>query len=326
MLFERSGELAKQREELLQLEEEQRQYEANHPPPKAAPPKPPTPPAPETPKRLSYQQQKRLQQERLQQQEKDEEAELARLESRWREEAASKRQATHEQILNRRTQVDQQIRKNVSQNWQERFQSLQDADDTDWLATIKPEKLLKATAAPVAQPRPPSTPQNKAPQRPVPKTPPTESVEELEDRVQRLMQGSAYGNPTTSPRMHSDQGPNPPLRTPRSVNSSAVKLPAINKGSVVSPSPHKRNWFVPAIGGVALSDEEIAEQFNKLDRFGNGWITKADARIALADAFPTAVPDGSPGILERLLASFNRMGPERLTRDEFAIVLLRLAQ
>eukprot|EP00759_Apiculatamorpha_spiralis_P035131 PhF_6_TR36075/c0_g1_i1/m.52407 len=75
----------------------------------------------------------------------------------------------------------------------------------------------------------------------------------------------------------------------------------------------------------ALHDDELREEFRKYDVDGNGFITKDEFRNLYKGMDTLGVPE-SPKEIEKLLKRYNLLGDDKLSYEEFAILMLKIAK
>eukprot|EP00756_Hemistasia_phaeocysticola_P039573 Hpha_TRINITY_DN16822_c0_g22::TRINITY_DN16822_c0_g22_i1::g.149854::m.149854 len=84
-------------------------------------------------------------------------------------------------------------------------------------------------------------------------------------------------------------------------------------------------YSIQDVSDVPITDDELKEQFEKIDQNGNGWIDKGEFVQFYRELESYGVEETEEELAE-ILARYNMLGDNRLSFDEFAIIMLKLAQ
>eukprot|EP01006_Ploeotia_vitrea_P047640 TRINITY_DN67145_c5_g4_i2.p1 TRINITY_DN67145_c5_g4~~TRINITY_DN67145_c5_g4_i2.p1 ORF type:complete len:1077 (+),score=78.67 TRINITY_DN67145_c5_g4_i2:54-3284(+) len=111
------------------------------------------------------------------------------------------------------------------------------------------------------------------------------------------------------------------------VNATAAQSRCLSPDSVglVENEGEYSIFINKDLTGSYLNERQIAELFADIDTDGNGWITKGEFR-RLYDQLEKFGVEENEDIVDRVLKGYNMMGDDKLSFDEFAILMLKLAQ
>eukprot|EP01064_Diplonema_japonicum_P026347 TRINITY_DN37768_c0_g1_i1.p1 TRINITY_DN37768_c0_g1~~TRINITY_DN37768_c0_g1_i1.p1 ORF type:complete len:306 (+),score=47.77 TRINITY_DN37768_c0_g1_i1:58-918(+) len=84
-------------------------------------------------------------------------------------------------------------------------------------------------------------------------------------------------------------------------------------------------YTIHDVSGVPLSEEDLTELFNSLDSGPKGYLTKSEFKNFYATLDSYGVPEPE-GYVDDLLRPYTVLGDDKLTYDEFVIVMLKLSQ
>eukprot|EP01062_Namystynia_karyoxenos_P066291 TRINITY_DN60251_c0_g1_i1.p1 TRINITY_DN60251_c0_g1~~TRINITY_DN60251_c0_g1_i1.p1 ORF type:complete len:604 (+),score=218.56 TRINITY_DN60251_c0_g1_i1:90-1814(+) len=92
------------------------------------------------------------------------------------------------------------------------------------------------------------------------------------------------------------------------------------------PTGERRNFFAGSdVSSVLLTDSELRQQFEAIDVNRNGFLTKEEFRDFFDQFDAMGIYDMHDSI-DTVLAEYNMLGDDRLSYDEFCVLMLKLAQ
>eukprot|EP01065_Artemidia_motanka_P006142 TRINITY_DN13007_c0_g1_i1.p1 TRINITY_DN13007_c0_g1~~TRINITY_DN13007_c0_g1_i1.p1 ORF type:complete len:314 (+),score=131.74 TRINITY_DN13007_c0_g1_i1:64-1005(+) len=159
---------------------------------------------------------------------------------------------------------------------------------------------------------------------------------ELGRRRQRRAQGLDPCGTGSAPDARGGGGsPHPPaarLASPAPGTGDVLSAlsDAAGSGTRSIPLQTAGGSLVPAfrvqdVSDVPITDNELRSIFDKIDLNGNGWIDKKEFKEFYRDLESYGIEE-TDDELQHLLHGYNMLGDERLAYEEFAILMLKLAQ
>eukprot|EP00760_Papus_ankaliazontas_P028324 PhM_4_TR3642/c0_g1_i1/m.32510 len=150
---------------------------------------------------------------------------------------------------------------------------------------------------------------------------------------------AGYYQPRTLSPLRSRNGGLPPTSSPRIARESSPRTPQRQKATRAPSNPNDTpspNSACPLrrVASIAIlrvrqqlgfTEEELWSMFNELDKSGQGYLDKAVFRrmYLLLEHFGVPVTSES---VDDMLARYNMLGPTKLSFEEFAIIMLKVAQ
>eukprot|EP01006_Ploeotia_vitrea_P006576 TRINITY_DN13941_c0_g1_i1.p2 TRINITY_DN13941_c0_g1~~TRINITY_DN13941_c0_g1_i1.p2 ORF type:complete len:320 (-),score=39.92 TRINITY_DN13941_c0_g1_i1:1918-2877(-) len=79
------------------------------------------------------------------------------------------------------------------------------------------------------------------------------------------------------------------------------------------------------VSGVPITDEQLKAAFARYDKDNNGFIMKAEFKQFYKSLDQMGVTE-DPAAVDKLMAKYNMLGDDKLSFDEFAILMLKISQ
>jgi len=84
-------------------------------------------------------------------------------------------------------------------------------------------------------------------------------------------------------------------------------------------------FTIQDVSDVPITDDELRVQFDRIDQNGNGWIDKKEFTVFYRELESFGMEESDEELAD-LLSRYKMLGDDRLSFDEFAIIMLKLAQ
>mmetsp|Transcript_117148 Transcript_117148/g.203983 ORF Transcript_117148/g.203983 Transcript_117148/m.203983 type:complete len:285 (-) Transcript_117148:80-934(-) len=117
--------------------------------------------------------------------------------------------------------------------------------------------------------------------------------------------------------------------TPQILHTLCLVL-CVARGSLQAaprgPAGDRPRFLSHDVSGAFVSDQELLQEFAQLDLNGDGWISKAEFRNMYNRWDHFGMEDNTAAQLEQTLRGLNQFGEDKLSYDEFAILMLRCSK